>query len=96
MPKFDCNGFTVIELLIVLALVMIVSIVCICPFSNTWYSIQSAMIVIKVDDPGAKFVNNHRNIIRYSVITVKNAAGDKYNYCIDTDMLFNYDINLCK
>jgi prepilin-type N-terminal cleavage/methylation domain-containing protein len=96
MSKFDCSGYTALELLVTLALVLIVVIACICPFSNVWYSTQGAMTVLRVDDPGAQFVNNNRNVLQYSIITVKNANGDKYNYCIDTNILFNYDINLCK
>jgi prepilin-type N-terminal cleavage/methylation domain-containing protein len=93
------NGFTLIELLIVIAIVgilggyvLVIGIIC---KGNYWYSEDSALRELKADHPKVtEIIKSKRNVFRKSIITVKE-YGVNHDYCLDTNVLWNYEFSEC-
>ncbi|MDP2655812.1 MAG: type II secretion system protein [bacterium] len=96
------RGFTLIELLIVVATVFMIVVVfgagivgTLC-MGNQWFTEDGVLRKIQVNHPSAsQVVDVSRKVFRHSVITV-NEAGQKKQYCLDSDIMFDYEVTECK
>jgi len=95
------SGFTLTELLIVVAIIGIllvgvygIGISAICR-GNFWYSDDGVLRELKVDHPKVtEVLKTKRNVFAKSVITVKE-NGVNHDYCLDTNVLWNYEFSDC-
>lgn len=87
------KGFTMVELLVVMAIIYIIAMVPVVLMGNFWYTEAGVLKKIKLDNSTAvEVVDTERNVLRYSVVTVKNKDGGYEKYLLDTDILFNYEV----
>jgi len=96
------KGFTLIELLIVVAMLCIViggiglGVIGGIIMGNAWYFEADVLRKIQIDHPQAtKIIDTQRNIWKYSVIKVEE-NGQRREYCLDSNVLFNYTILDCE
>jgi prepilin-type N-terminal cleavage/methylation domain-containing protein len=94
------KGFTLIELIIVGAILFILvgwllvwrTILA----GNYWFSEGGVLRELRADHPAVtEVIKSQRNIYADSVITVKEGEVRR-DYCVDTNMLFNYEFSDCK
>ena len=93
------EGFTLIELLIVIVIVGVLvvwmlgaKVIC---QGNFWYSDDGVLRELKADHPKVtELLKTKRNVFAKSIITVKE-GGVNHDYCLDTDVLWNYEFSEC-
>ncbi len=88
------NGFTLIELIVVvLMLVVAFAVVSIGICGNQYYTRDGVLSEVQVQNPGAKKVHSSkRRIFSSSEILVENTDGSRTSYLLDSNLLFNYDL----
>jgi prepilin-type N-terminal cleavage/methylation domain-containing protein len=96
------KGFTLIELLIVIAILCIViggiglGVIGGIIMGNEWYSEEGVLRKIQLDHPQvAKIIDSQRNTWGYSIVKVEE-NGQRKEYCLDSNILFNYKVLDCK
>lgn len=91
------GGFTLIELLFVLMLVLAVGVIGIgfLGHGNFWYLESDVLKVLRADHPEvSEVLKTHRNVFAKSIVTVKEGAIIR-DYCLDTDIFWNYEFSTC-
>jgi hypothetical protein len=64
---------------------------------NFWFSEDSVLRELRVDRTEAvRVLKTERNVYSDSVITVENKDGSRADYCLDSDVLWNYSLSTCK
>lgn len=98
MKDLDEKGFTFIEVMV--AVVICVLVVFVLFYGtlgkgNFWFTREGVLREIQVDDPDVvRVVRVNRNILRFSEIEVENKEGVRSVYRLDTNVLFNYGLEL--
>jgi len=97
------KGFTVIELIIVVALIAIVviGIGFLTLRCNFYYTEQGVLTQLQEEHEQSGFVKifksgTERNVYAYSVISVQDNEGNKYEFCLDTSVFFDYKLKKCE
>jgi hypothetical protein len=99
--RHNNRGFTLIELITVFVVIFIIAVVIwggvitvICK-GNFWYSEDSVLKQLKNDHPDiTEVLRTERHVVSDSIITVRE-NGIARNYCLDTDVLWNYEFVNC-
>ena len=94
------DGFTLIELIITLAILTILAVIVTGVWTvfmgNFYFTKEAALKELKVDYPAVtKVIKVQRNVFKDSVLTVME-DGVKKTYCLDGDILQNYDFSECE
>jgi len=96
------RGFTTIELMIVVAIIGIlvigVGFIGVGIKGNYWWTSSGVVSQLQEEHPGVEKMivsKSQRNIFRDSRITVIQ-NGEPVTYCLDTDILFDYEFTDCK
>ena len=89
------NGFTLVELLVVVIAIagigfgVIGTGIC----GNMYYSEEGVLDAIRVEDPQAeKILSSKRHVFASSEILVEKKGGTRVSYLLDSNLLFNYDL----
>lgn len=90
------KGFTLIELLIAVTIIGIVvleviGIGCICR-GNFWYSETGVLRELQINNPNITKIKTERNILYRSIVIAVDKEGKVIKYLLDTNFLFNYDL----
>ncbi len=95
MRKKEC-GFTLIELINVLAIVVVLIMFGLITSANCWYTEGGVLKELQIEYPNAKtIVKTTRNIVADSIIVT--SESDAFGrYCLDSNILFNYTFSECK
>lgn len=96
------KGFTLGELMIAITIIFGLLIVgyifllrTIC-MGNFWFTEDGVLREIKINHPVVtEVLKSTKNIFSKSVIVVKE-GGEIKNYCLDSDVFFNYEVFDCK
>jgi prepilin-type N-terminal cleavage/methylation domain-containing protein len=94
------DGFTLIELLVVIAItgILIGGIIGIGVIGcgNFWYSEDSILRELRADHQNiTELLKTKRNIFAKSVIVVKE-NGVNHDYCLDSDVFWDYEFSECQ
>jgi len=97
------DGFTSVELLFVVVIILSIvgfiwGVVANAILAgNFWYTEEGVLRDIQIDHPGImEVIRSERNVYDDSVITVKNDAGSRFTFTLDSDIFFNYVITESK
>ncbi len=93
------KGFTIIEVLVVMAIIYSIAMVPVLLMGNFWYTQEGVLKKIKLKYPNSgvvEVVDTQRNILKYSVVTVLQKDGTYKKYTVDSDIFFNYEIKEAK
>ena len=96
------RGFTLLKLIEIFLVLAVIAVVfwggiflTICA-GNYWYTEDGALRELQINHPNVtEIVKTTRNVIPDSVITVRE-SGELHNYCLDSNILFNYKFSECK
>lgn len=96
------DGFTLVELMIVIAIIAVIVIggyvimlKTICQ-GNFWYSEDGILKELKIDHPQiTEVLKTTRNVFDKSIILVME-NGEKTEYCLDTNIMWNYEFSKCE
>jgi hypothetical protein len=94
------TGYTLIELITVV-MIAVIGIIAVVWFGaigsgNYWYTESGVLRELRIDHPNVtEIVKTTRNVFADSVITV-NEDGAVHNYCLNSNILFNYEFSVCK
>lgn len=99
MKKKNQKGFTLIELMIVVGLVSVIGVL-FCYFAlgagNFWCTESGVERQLKAEHPEiAEIVTINRGIWGSSRVLVKTKDGVSQTYCLDSNILFNYEFDDC-
>jgi len=102
MRKSVQRAFTLMELLIVVAIVAVLVLavgvlgIGVIASGNEWYGEESAMRQLTAEQPTVdKLIKTERNVFAYSVFYVVNKDGKSEQWCLDSNVLFNYEFAKC-
>lgn len=96
MKRLNQRGATATEVVIVLVIFVVIPFLAVSMVKcNAVYTDDGVLEKIQVDHPGVeKVITTSRNVWGYSVITIEE-AGQRVDYCLDTNPLFNYRVFKC-
>lgn len=98
MKKYQ-KGFTLIELMIVIFFVGVVGILlCYCTLGagNFWCTESGVERQLKAEHPEInEVVTINRGVWGYSRVLAKTKDGASQTYCLDSNILFNYEFDDC-
>lgn len=97
------RGFTLIEVVTVVVMVFALFILLFGAVitgigkGNFWFSESSVLRELQVNHPEVtRVLKTERNVYSDSVITIENKDGSRSDYCLDSDILWNYSFSACQ
>ncbi len=94
------KGFTLLELLIVVATIMVVSVVVVGGVygtlftGNFWFTEDGVLRELRANHPEVvQIVHIQRNIWGYSIIETADGNGNRNSFQLDSNILFNYSFH---
>lgn len=94
-------GFSVLTILAVLFLMILawaviwIGVISAAICGNQWFTDDGVLKKIQLNHPKAtQVVDTERNVFRESIISIQE-EGQRIRYCLDSDILFNYNVKRC-